>query len=246
MIASGIVLASAIVATALKVRHELAPLEGPERLELAMGMIGVATGRSYAYVLDGPSGLVLIDTGSDVAGRALRLELERRGKTFDDVQAILLTSSHPDVLAGAHLFPRATIYAGAEDEQLVQGERFPSAPLPRVVGRWFVRQKRTQPIVPALGGARLSVAGLSVEVVALPGVTSGGRAWVIEDVAFLGEAVSVRDGEEPTLPVRLTAERPRDLERALPRLAQTPFSRFAAARGVGKREQLSELLIEPR
>src|SRR5580700_4008547 len=77
---------------------------------VALGLVDVADKK-----------VALIDSGMDPDGKAVLAELARRGLGADAVVAIFMTHGHSDHTSGAHLFPRATIYALADDVALVEG-----------------------------------------------------------------------------------------------------------------------------
>src|SRR5262245_9137920 len=84
--------------------------EIPDRRELEGFARIVKDGFVSVAVLDlGDGRLALVDAGNDAEGKALRAELERRGKSPDDVAAILLTHGHPDHIAAVRLFSNAEI-----------------------------------------------------------------------------------------------------------------------------------------
>lgn len=205
------------------------PATGPERVEVAADVVGVKAGRTYAYLVSAPQGLVLVDTGSDPAAAALLAELGRRGLGPDAVGDILLTSVHPDHAAAVHLFPRATSWIGRDDLGLALRERLPRAPIARIASRLVQRNARLERVRLALPGARLAIAGATFDVVSLPGVTPGSSAFVRDGVAFTGSSLGL-DGARLVFPSWLVADAPRNSRAASPRLAAWSFSAIADGR----------------
>lgn len=105
-------------------------------MQIAPGVysIGHQTGRkaylggySRAYLLDdGDAGLTLIDTLADADARLVLGQIDRLGKTVNDLKRILLTHAHRSHLMGlARLktLSGATVYAHEWEADVVAGER---------------------------------------------------------------------------------------------------------------------------
>lgn len=105
-------------------------------MQIAPGVysIGRQTGRkaylggySRAYLLDDEdTGLTLIDTLADADARLVLEQIDRLGKTVNDLRRILLTHAHRSHLMGlARLktLSGATVYAHEWEADLVAGER---------------------------------------------------------------------------------------------------------------------------
>ncbi len=156
---------------------QLGDMEGPARVAIAQGIVGIATGKSYAYVVDSSSGVVLVDTGSDRELHAVAAELTQRGKSHHcrcesgaaDERASTLAVSGLDTL------PNVPVYVGADDEDVMRSPRLVRAPLARLLARLGSHKKHDNPAVHVAAGARLVVDGVSVEAVATPGLTPGAR-----------------------------------------------------------------------
>ena len=77
---------------------------------------------SYAWVVPVGDGVVVVDTGMERAGDALRAEIAGR-----PVLAVLLTHAHVDHVQGLDILPDAPVYVAAADEPMLRGEAAPKA-----------------------------------------------------------------------------------------------------------------------
>jgi glyoxylase-like metal-dependent hydrolase (beta-lactamase superfamily II) len=194
----------------------------PPRLAVAAGVVGVWTGRSYAYVLRAGPDAVLVDAGDDPDAAALRAELATQGVPPERVLAVLLTHGHPDHTAGLAHFRGAAVYMGAEDHRLARGDVLPRAPISRLLSRLAHRPRGGPPMQPVLSGTRLKFTGREVQVVALPGHTAGSVGYSSDGVLFAGDATWLtRHGLRPW-PWGFS-ESPRHAKAILPRLLGVPF-----------------------
>ncbi len=207
---------------------ELRDVEGPARVEVAPGVVAVATGKSYAYVLRGDTGVVLIDSGSDGDAGGILEELGRNKLGAADIRAIFITSPHPFTVAGLDTLREATVFMGDGDEDLVRGSRLVHAPIARLWSRMHARKKRDNPMQPLLPGSRITVDGITIEAVATPGVSDGGRSYIARDTVFVGPAFSTHDGKLTTPSFWLVDHR-EQLRSTLQRLGGHAFAAVAGS-----------------
>ncbi|MEZ0313909.1 MAG: MBL fold metallo-hydrolase [Myxococcota bacterium] len=177
---------------------ELRDVGGQARVEVAPGIVAVATGKSYAYVLRGDTGVVLVDAGSDSDARGILEELARTKQSAADIHAVFITSPHPFTVAGLDALRDAPVYLGEGDEALVRGSSVVRAPIARLWSRLHARKKRDNPLQPVLAGARIVIDGIAIEAVATPGVSNGGRSYITRETAFVGPAFAMHDGKLAT------------------------------------------------
>ena len=107
--------------------------------------------------------------------------------------------------------------------------------MPRAYEAWIAARTGKSPPVPAtlvraLPGERFVIGALTVDVVATPGVSPGSLCFVVDRVAFVGDALAVH-GNTLALPSRWRAESPSLLAKVIARLGQAPFDTLVDARG---------------
>jgi glyoxylase-like metal-dependent hydrolase (beta-lactamase superfamily II) len=153
-----------------------------------------------AFVLRGPEGPVLVETGPGSTLPALRAGLARFGLEAREVRDVLVTHIHLDhsgaagwwarqgarvhvhPLGAPHLVDPSKLLSSAgriygERMETLWGETLP-APADRVVA--------------VEGGTVLRVGGLRVEAIETPGHARHHHAWRVDDVIFTGDAAGIR------------------------------------------------------
>jgi glyoxylase-like metal-dependent hydrolase (beta-lactamase superfamily II) len=89
-----------------------------------------------SYLIEGPRGLTLVDTGHARAAEKLAGEIELGGFSMRDIEQILITHSHFDHAGGASYLltrNRVKIFAHPDDIPAIQGRKDPR---PFTVSRW--------------------------------------------------------------------------------------------------------------
>ncbi len=169
----------------------------------------VVGGYSSAFVLEGPAGVVLVDADLNPQAPALVAALERRGHSAEDVEAIVFTHGHGDHIGGALAFPGAALYALEPDVDLIEGRRAAG----NLIGRFRESEPTGLVITRALqDGETLGVAGLEIEVFAMPGHSLGSAALLCQGVLFLGDAAaSTTEGQLAGPPPVFSADRDQGL-----------------------------------
>jgi glyoxylase-like metal-dependent hydrolase (beta-lactamase superfamily II) len=162
----------------------------------------------YAFAIEHPEGVIVVDTGDSAAtserdyfpgwhpyyAYGLRLwvapeeeigpQLNALGIATRDVRRVVLTHLHTDHAGGLRHFPHSEILASRSDLAVASGRRgrlrgYPNQHLPR----WFdptVADLAPTPYGPFLHSLPMTAAG-DVTLVALPGHTAGQIGVVVED-----------------------------------------------------------------
>ena len=162
--------------------------------------------RSIAsYLLEGPGGYVLIETGPMSTLDTLRRRLDERGLTPDDIRHLFVTHIHLDHAGAAGWWARqgAQIYvhpAGAP--HLVDPSK-----LWRSAGRIYGDQMEilwghilpapAEQVTTIADGETIEVAGLSLMALDTPGHAGHHHVYRLEDIAFTGDAAGVRISGSP-------------------------------------------------
>src|SRR3990170_8157418 len=128
------------------------------------GIVGLSAPTDCnVYVVRGPDGLVMVDAGSGMATDEIRRNVAADGLDAACLSHIVLTHSHWDHVRGARALQRAW---GAEVLVHQAGRRVVEE------GPYARRDVSVEPVAVARTFAadeRLSLAGLALEVLALPG-----------------------------------------------------------------------------
>jgi len=205
--------------------HSIFRSPSADRVEPALGVVGVNTGRSLAWILRTAHGAALIDAGLEPDAGELVKALRAQGLDASRVHSVLVTHAHPDHWGGAAAFPAAKVYAGAGDAPVLQRQAKLKGPL-----AWAM--DGMMPV--ALGsvervedGQVLSLDGEEVRAIALPGHTPGSTAYLWKDLLFSGDALLGRGADAVGTPPWMLCEDASQARRSLEKLREVPFTRMA-------------------
>lgn len=156
----------------------------------------VKDGFVSSFVLDAGNGqVVLIDAGKDTNAASILAALKESGKTSSDVAAIFLTHGHGDHISGVKAFPRAKVFALADDVPLVEGKVKSSGPMTHAFPPNKLGVKVSDPLA---DGQVVSIGKLSIKTIAVPGHTAGSAAFLVGGAVFLGDSVGANPKGELT------------------------------------------------
>jgi glyoxylase-like metal-dependent hydrolase (beta-lactamase superfamily II) len=157
-----------------------------------------AAGWVNAYLIEGPRGLTLVDTGHGNAGDAIADEIEKGGFQLKDLEQVLITHSHFDHMGGAAILldrKRVKVYAHPDDMPAIKGV-FPKQGIGTRLGRWlrslWFPYRPLDVIVPIKQGEHLRALP-NWQVLHTPGHTPGSLSLFqpTEKILICGDALSM-------------------------------------------------------
>jgi len=147
-------------------------------------------GWSTVSLLRGGGRTILLDVGAFGVRRELEKQLLARDVRPDDVTDVILTHAHYDHAVNFTLFPRATVWIGADELAWAAGQPPGFDPLPELYVRELANSSRVRTIAP---GERFLP---GIEAVAAAGHTPGHLIFYLADgeqpVLFTGDAAKNR------------------------------------------------------
>lgn len=153
------------------------------------------------YLIEGPRGLTLFDTGHPLAAPLLIAELEGNAFALKDIEQIIISHSHFDHCGGAHDFlrrQRAKVLAHPEDIPAIQGREGQPASfgvrIKRLVRRFKYAYHPLGMVLPLEPGDSMRALP-HWQVLHLPGHTPGSLALLnpSERILLCGDALGNRD-----------------------------------------------------
>lgn len=159
-----------------------------------------AGGWVNAYLIEGPRGLTLVDTGHSKVGGALADEIEKGGFALKDLEQILITHCHFDHAGGAAVLlerKRVKVYAHPDDVPRIQGQRPKARNAVHALSRWiqsfWFPYRPLEVVVPLKQGETLRALP-QWQVLHTPGHTPGSLSLFqpTEKILVCGDAFSNR------------------------------------------------------
>lgn len=189
MLASLIVLAAVVI---LAVMYHPLLFMKPLKTGAVAGtpVTALKDGLGTCYFIKGEDGWLVIDAGSNQERMAT--SMEELGIEPREVTHLFLTHSDSDHVGGAALFEQAEVYAGKEEQPLIEGNTkrntFSYNQLPSGID--------TQRIHYVADGQQVFVSGMTVHVIYAPGHTNGHVCYLVDNrYLFSADAFSVSDGQ---------------------------------------------------
>jgi glyoxylase-like metal-dependent hydrolase (beta-lactamase superfamily II) len=153
-----------------------------------------------AFLIRGPRGPVLVETGPGSTTPTLLSELKRVGVDPDDVRDVLVTHIHLDH-AGAsgwwaargakvHVHPVGAPHLIDPSKLLRSAERIYGDKMQTLWGE--ILPAPAENVVVIEDGATLDLGGVKIRVVDTPGHARHHHVYCIDDVAFTGDAAGIR------------------------------------------------------
>jgi glyoxylase-like metal-dependent hydrolase (beta-lactamase superfamily II) len=156
---------------------------------------------SAVYVIETSGGLVLIDSGLEPEGGSLKAEMAQLGLDWKAVRAICLTHVHADHSQGAEHLRQETgakVYAGRGDAAALRA----GGPREVFCSIFYMPQVTIHPTTvdgELRGGETLRFGDVSLEVLAMPGHTSGSICYLMKRgrlrVLFAGDVIMSLAGD---------------------------------------------------
>ena len=158
----------------------------PDGFEVSPAARLVKDGFVDLTVIDlGNGAVALIDAGNDPKAGAILKELDRRQLVPESVAAIFLTHGHGDHIAGCRAFPRATVYALAEEAPLVEGHAKGRGLLTRMAPP---NQKGIHVGGILHDGEVVTLGSRHFQVFATPGHTGGSAVYFVDGALYFGDS----------------------------------------------------------
>jgi hydroxyacylglutathione hydrolase len=136
------------------------------------------------FVIKKGDSIVVVDGANDAG--VVGAELAKLKIDPTKVSAVFLTHTDNDHVAAVGLFPRAKLYIGTDEEQLLDGRRH----------RMFIfNNSLTRSYEKLTDGQVISVGDIRVKAISAPGHTPGSFCFFVNDAyLFTGDTLALRDG----------------------------------------------------
>jgi len=217
----------------------------------------ISLGAVNCFIIDdGPSGLVLVDTGYEGKTGKIFSAIEASGRSPQDIRRIILTHTHPDHGGGAAEIVRQTgakVIAHREDAQLAEqgiAGRLPHVLSPGIIN-WIIFNlfiKKSPNAIPRIkvdeqieDAAMLPIAG-GIRVIHTPGHSAGHIALhlLADDVLIAGDICANMSGLGLS-----TVYEDRELGiRSVRKAAEHQFSKAVFGHGKPLMADASKLLLQ--
>lgn len=166
-------------------KREIAKMTPLETMEVIDGVYALNDDYVNMYLVKHEAGYIGIDGGADT-GRITEALNELKINP-EEVTDIFLTHSDYDHTGGLPLFPNAGVYMSEKEEQMINGQTA------RAPGMWNKLERRH---IPVKDRQTMTVGGLNLRFVSLPGHTPGSMGIIVNDtMIFTGDVLSIVDGK---------------------------------------------------
>ncbi|MBF0277706.1 MAG: MBL fold metallo-hydrolase [SAR324 cluster bacterium] len=159
-------------------------------------IIGIDAGGSFTWFIPTKTGVVLVDSGWEEKGYALKKELADR-----QVHAIFITHGHFDHTGGLPLFPDVPVYIGPGEGPLVRGEIEAGGWMARITNSLVGHEPYSPPLLKELAdGESIEIDGEIFQAIHVPGHTRGSTMYLWKDVLFTGDTIVGRGDHVNEIP----------------------------------------------
>ena len=153
-----------------------------------------------AYLVEGPAGQLLIETGPASTLPALEAALAERGLMVEDLSAVFVSHIHLDHAGAAghlaerglpiHVHPAGAPHLADPTRLLGSASRIYGEAMDRLWGS--TRPVPVERLRAVADGETVEAAGLGVSAIDTPGHAGHHHCWRIADLAFTGDVAGVR------------------------------------------------------
>jgi len=169
----------------LRFRSEIAKMTPLDTQGISENIFVLRDEYVNVYLVGCGTDYIAFDAGQ--SEQNLQQQMESLGLNAQDVDAVFLTHTDTDHVAGLNLFSNATVYISKDEEQMVNGQTPRQSFFHNTMGRAYETLEDKQSV--EIGECR-------VTGVATPGHTPGSMAYVVNDVhLFSGDTLSLKDGK---------------------------------------------------
>ena len=141
------------------------------------------------YLVKGETGYIAIDSGKDPA--ALENEMKKVAVDPASVHTLFLTHADSDHAGGRTLFAKAQVFIPQAEEAVMNGD---------VARKFFLKVKADIPHTPVADGEIMTIDGVKVQCITIPGHTAGSSVYIINDeYLFCGDNFSINRNNELAL-----------------------------------------------
>ena len=158
-----------------------------------------------SYLVEGPSGLVLVETGPGSTLSTMQMHLQQRGIRPKNIQHVIVTHIHFDHAGAAGWWAQqgATLYVhhfGAKhlinpDKLIASATRIYGDQMDSLWGELLPAP--AEQVVELFDGSRIEAGGLTFEAIETPGHARHHHVIRLGNIAFSGDAAGMKLGDRP-------------------------------------------------
>jgi glyoxylase-like metal-dependent hydrolase (beta-lactamase superfamily II) len=170
----------------IKARSIMKGMTTAETSEIAKNVFSIKDSFVNLYLVKNGEHYIAIDAGKDKG--VIQQELNKLKIDTDKIDAVLLTHTDGDHVAGISLFKNASIYISKQEEQLLNGEKSRFFLFGNKIDSKSYKLIEDQQI--------LSIEGIKIQGFLVPGHTPGSMCYLINDtLMFTGDALRIEQGK---------------------------------------------------